>query len=122
MKISDFSTEKAADVLCEISTYALGILTDEELRDSLKANPDADKPQTAGERYAVGAKKISQWIPLILKKHREDALGILAIVNGSTIEAIKKQNIIKTMLQIKELVNDKNFLDFFKSCAPEAKP
>ena len=29
MKLSDLSTEKAADVLCEISVYTLSILGDE---------------------------------------------------------------------------------------------
>ena len=101
--------------------YALNILTDDELRESLKAQIDAEKPQTAGERYAIGAQKIGQWIPLILKKHREDTLGILAAVNETTVEAVKKQSIIKTMRQIQEIVKDKDMLDFFKSCASEAK-
>ncbi len=121
MRISELSTDKAADVLCEVSTYALNIVTDEELRDSLKAQIDAEKPQTAGERYAVGAQKISQWVPILLKKHRDDVFGILAAINGTTIAAIKKQNIIKTMLQVREAVKDKDLMDFFKSCASEAK-
>ena len=121
MKFSELSTDRAADVLCEVSVYALNILTDDELRESLKAQIDAEKPQTAGERYAIGAQKIGQWIPLILKKHREDTLGILAAVNETTVEAIKKQSIIKTMRQIQEIVRDKDMLDFFKSCASEAK-
>lgn len=49
MKFSELSTDKAADVLCEVSVYALNILTDDELRESLKAQIDAEKPQTAGE-------------------------------------------------------------------------
>lgn len=121
MRISELSTDKAADVLCEVSTYALNIVTDEELRDSLKAQIDAEKPQTAGERYAIGAQRIGQWIPLLLKKHRDDVFGILAAINGTTIAAIKKQNIIKTMLQVREAVKDKDLMDFFKSCASEAK-
>lgn len=121
MRISELSTDKAADVLCEVSTYALNIVTDDELRDSLKAQIDAEKPQTAGERYAVGAQKISQWVPILLKKHRDDVFGILAAINGTTIAAIKKQNIIKTMLQVREAVKDKDLMDFFKSCASEAK-
>lgn len=121
MKISELSTDKAADVLCEVSAYALNIVTDEELRDSLKAQIDAEKPQTAGERYAVGAQKISQWVPILLKKHRDDVFGILAVVNSTTVAEIKKQNIIKTMLQIKDVVKDKDLMDFFKSCASEAK-
>ena len=101
--------------------YALNILTDDEMRESLKAQIDAEKPQTAGEKYAIGAQKIGQWIPLILKKHREDTLGILAAVNETTVETIKKQSLIKTMRQIQEIVRDKDMLDFFKSCASEAK-
>ena len=121
MRISELSTDKAADVLCEVSTYALNIVTDEELRDSLKAQIDAEKPQTVGERYAIGAQRIGQWIPILLKKHRDDVFGILAAINGTTIAAIKKQNIVKTMLQVREAVKDKDLMDFFKSCASEAK-
>ena len=121
MRISELSTDKAADVLCEVSTYALNIVTDEELRDSLKAQIDAEKPQTVGERYAIGAQRIGQWIPILLKKHRDDVFSILAAINGTTIAAIKKQNIIKTMLQVREAVKDKDLMDFFKSCASEAK-
>ena len=121
MKLSEFSTDKAADVLCEISAYALNILTDEEIRDSLKKQTDEEKQQTAGEKYAIGAQKIGQWIPLILKKHREDAFGILAAVNGVAVDAIREQNILVTMRQIRELAEYKNLTDFFKSCASEAK-
>ena len=121
MKLSEFSTDKAADVLCEISVYALNILMDDELRESLKEQIDAEKPKTAGEQYAIGAQKIGQWVPLILKKHRDDAFGILAAVNGISADAIRKQNIIKTMHQIRELVKDKDLIDFFNSCASEAK-
>ena len=121
MKLSEFSTDKAADVLCEISVYALNILTDDELRESLKEQIAAEKPKTAGEQYAIGAQKIGQWVPLILKKHRDDAFGILAAVNGISADAIRKQNIVKTMHQIRELVKDKDLIDFFKSCASEAK-
>ena len=121
MRISELSTDKAADVLREVSTYALNIVTDEELRDSLKAQIDAEKPQTVGERYAIGAQRVGQWIPILLKKHRDDVFGILAAINGTTIAASKKQNIIKTMLQVREAVKDKDLMDFFKSCASEAK-
>ena len=110
MKFSELSTDRAADVLCEVSVYALNILTDDELRESLKAQIDAEKPQTAGEKYAIGAQKIGQCIPLIL-----------AAVNETTVEAVKKQSVLKTMRQIQEIVKDKDMLDFFKSCASEAK-
>lgn len=121
MKLSEFSTDKAADILCEIGVYTLNILSDEEFRGSLKKLTDDEKPQTVGERYAIGVQKIGQWIPLILKKHREDTFGILAAVNGVTIDAVRKQNVLVTMRQIRELAKDKDLIDFFKSCASEAK-
>lgn len=121
MKLSEFSTDRAADILCEISVYTLNILSDEEIRDSLKKQADEEKQQTAGEKYAIGAQKIGQWIPLILKKHREDAFGILAAVNSVTVDAIREQNVLVTMRQIRELAKDKDLIDFFKSCASEAK-
>ena len=121
MKLSEFSTDKAADVLCEISVYALNIVSDEELRGSLKKLTDDAKPQTVGERYAIGVQRIGQWIPLILKKHREDAFSILAVVNSVTVDAILEQNVLVTMRQIRELAEDKDLTDFFKSCASEAK-
>lgn len=117
MKLSEFSTDKAADVLCDVSAYAVNIFEDAELMESLKAKMDADTPKTVGEKYAMGIQKIGQWVPLILKKHRDDLLGIVAAVNDKTVDEIKKQNIIKTMVQIKEIATDRDLLDFFKSCA-----
>lgn len=121
MKISELSTDRAADVLCEASVYILNILTDEDLRESLKAQIDAQKPQTVGEKYAIGVQKIGQWVPLLLKKHREDTLGIVAAVNDIPVETVREQSVIKTMKQIWEIVRDKDMLDFFKSCASESK-
>ena len=65
--------------------------------------------------------RIGQWIQLILKKHREDAFSILAVVNNVTVDAIREQNVLVTMRQIRELAEDKDLTDFFKSCASEAK-
>lgn len=121
MKISELSTDKAADVLCEVSVYTLNILMDEDLRESLKAQVDEQKVQTIGEKYAAGAKKIGQWVPILLKKHREDTLGIIAAVNDIPVETVRQQSVIKTMMQIRDIVKDKDMLDFFKSCASEGK-
>ena len=65
--------------------------------------------------------RIGQWIPLLLKKHRDDVFAILATVNGVTVDVIREQNILATMRQIRELAEDKDLTDFFKSCASEAK-
>lgn len=36
---------------------------------------DDEKPQTVGERYAIGVQRIGQWIPLILKSIEKTRLA-----------------------------------------------
>jgi hypothetical protein len=40
----------------------------------------------------------------------------LGALNEKSVEEIAKQNILKTMSQIKDISKDKELLDFFKSC------
>lgn len=118
MKLSELDTSRAADVLCEAGAYALNILTDEELAAELKSKIDSSGELSRLELCTFGAQKISTLLPIILKKHRDDVFGILAAVNGCAIKDIAHQNIMTTMQQVKELVSDKDMIDFFKSCAP----
>lgn len=118
MKLSELDTSRAADVLCEAGAYALNILTDEELAAELKSKIDGSGKLSRLELYTFGVQKISALLPIILKKHRDDVFGILAVVNGYAVNYIASQNIMVTMQQVKELVSDKDMIDFFKSCAP----
>lgn len=119
MKISELSTDRAADVLCEVSVYALPILSDEELMDTLKKKIDSNGTMTRAEVLAEGAAKIGALVPIVLKKHKADVFGLLAVLNETTAEKIAEQNIIKTLQQAKCIAKDRDLLDFFKSCAQE---
>ena len=119
MKLSDLTTDRAADVLCEISIYLVNITTDEELMGELKKRLQLTGHETTFETVAIAAEKMSKIAPIVLKKHKADIFGILAAVNGSTPEKVAKQNIIKTMSQIKELVKDGELISFFKSCVSQ---
>lgn len=116
MKISQLSTDRAMDVLCEIATPVTNILTDEELIKELKSAVDFEKANTMAEKIALITGKLTKILPLILKKRKADLFSILASLNEKTIEEISSQNIIKTMSQIKDIAKDKELLDFFKSC------
>lgn len=118
MKLSDLDTSRAADVLCEAGAYALNILTDEELAAELKNKIDDPGEMSLIELYIFGVQKISTLLPVIMKKHRDDVFGILAAVNGCDVNYIASQNIMVTMQMVKDLVSDKDMIDFFKSCAP----
>nr|DAN08394.1 MAG TPA: hypothetical protein [Caudoviricetes sp.] len=122
MKISELTTERAADVLCEVSIYALNILSDKELLASLRMQLEGtDGDRTKAELIAIASEKIAELIPLLLKKHKDDVFGIVAAVNGLTLEQVRQQKIIKTMSAIKEMAQDKDLIDFFKSCVSTEK-
>ena len=116
MKISELSTEKATDVLCELAHYMINIVTDEALITELKSAIDFTKANTMAEKMALTAGKITKIIPILLRNKKNDVFGIVAVLNGKTIEAVAKQNIIVTMKQIRDIAKDKELLDFFKSC------
>ena len=116
MKISEISTEKAMDVLCELTPYVTSIVTDEELIAELKSAIDFGKANTMAEKMALTAGKITKIIPILLRNKKNDVFGIVGVLNNKTIEEVAKQNIIVTMKQIRDIAKDKELLDFFKSC------
>lgn len=116
MKLSQMTTDKATDVLCEIAPYAMNIMTDEELIEELKSAVDFKEANTMADKIALTIGKISKILPIVLKKRKIDLFGILGALNEKSVEEISKQNIIKTMSQIKDISKDKELLDFFKSC------
>lgn len=122
MKISELTTERAADVLCEVSIYALNILSDKELIASLRMQLEGtDGDRTKAELIAIASEKIAELIPLLLKKHKDDVFGIVAAVNGLTLEQVRKQKIIATANAVREMAQDKDLIDFFKSCVSTEK-
>lgn len=122
MKISQFSTECALDKLCEIVPYADSIMGDEELVKVCKEkiNP-TDEKMTAAAWVLLGVRKASKLIPVLLKRHRDDVCAIIAALNDTTAGEIKKQNIIVTMAQMREIIKDEDLAAFFTSCATKAE-
>jgi hypothetical protein len=119
MRLSEISTDRAADVLCEVSVYLANIATDEELSEELKHKIDNIDTKTRAEIFALGVEKVTVLMPIILKKHKNDVFGVLAVLNNTTIDVIANQNIMITMAQVKEAVQDRELVDFFKSCVSE---
>ena len=120
MKISTLTTGQALDTLCVLTPYIANITGDKSLTDALSKKLGKSK-MSAAEVYTYGAQKIAALVPILLKDHREDVFGILSVLNGTTPEEIAKQNVLITINQIKEAVQDKDLVDFFKSWQQEGK-
>lgn len=74
-------------------------------------------PLTLTISMVMGVNKASKLVPIVFKKRKTDVLGIVAVLNGKTVDEIANQNFLITAMQVKEIIKDKNLLDFFKSCA-----
>lgn len=116
MRLSELSTDRATDVLCELTPYIANIVSDEELLEELKKAVDRKDIVNKAQWLAVGAEKITKILPILLKKRKEDVFGILAVMNEKTVEEVAKQNFIMTLKQAKTAFKDKELIDFFKSC------
>ncbi len=115
MKISQLSTDAGLDVLCEITPYLGAIISDEALTAELRRKINLDKDATQAEVYAAGLDRITKLMPIILKTHRSDVYGIVGAINGKTETEIAEQSMLKTAIEIRDIVKDKEFADFFKS-------
>lgn len=118
MKLSEISTERAADVLCELTPLVDSIITDEDLMQSLSAVVDREQTETmsVGQKMLLVSSKLGKIVPILMKKRRAEMFGILAVLNEKTPEQISAQNMLVTMMQIRDLVNDRELIDFFRSC------
>lgn len=116
MKISEFSTDKALDVFCELVPYIDNILVDEELIAEIKRKVKLPEGASRADFLNVGVDKLNKIIPILLKKRRDDLYGIISVLNEKSIEEIHNQNILTTASQVREIVKDRDLIDFFKSC------
>ena len=110
------TTDRAMDVLWEITPFIANITADEELLEELRNAIDPKTVKTKAELMVKGVEKVTKLVPIVLKKRKSDVFGILAALNEKKADEIREQNIIATMAQVREVVKDKDLMDFFKSC------
>lgn len=111
---SELSTDEALEVVLQIAQPITNLIDDEALvKEMQKAMAKGETTRIAMQRF--GLAKIVKLLNIALKQHREDVYEILAPFNGLTVEEIGKQNFLITCKQVADLLNDKGFVDFFKS-------
>ena len=116
MRLSELSTDAAASVLVSITPAISNILKDPNLRENIAKKADLKDKSIIGI-YAAGVDKINEIIPFLLKDHKDDIYEVIAVLNETTASEVAGQNILVTMTQIREIVRDKELVDFFKSWA-----
>ena len=108
MKLSEMSTDMAADALVRIADPASEIINDENVfivfRNAAKLKDAAPNAQIAFVVRDVA--------PLLLKTHRKAVYAVLSIMTGKTEKQIGEQVITETIKDIRESV-DGELLSFF---------
>ena len=120
MKLSALTTDKAADVLVEITPYISNIVKDETFTNKLGKAIRKDELTEIGV-LAAGIDRLADFVPFLLKDHRTDVYGILSVVNEKTVDEVAAQNIMVTMNETREILKDEDFVSFFKSFASQGK-
>lgn len=120
MKLLDFSTDEAADILCTISPLIENIVKDTELRAITGEQIDIENITRIDAAFML-AEKIFTSTPILFGTHKDDIFGILAALNKKTVEEIKKQSLRETKDQIKEMLADEELRAFFTSLSQRAK-
>ena len=111
-KLSDLGTDECMDVLCTIAPSIQAIVEDKDIVSTLGKAVDKKGMTTAGVLMAAASKLVGA-VPMLFNTHREDVYNILSSVGGVTVDEVKSQNMLDTMQQIKEILQDKPLLDFF---------
>lgn len=110
---SQLSTDEAGEVALRIATPITNLIEDENLVAEVKKTmPEGETTVIAIKRF--GLAKIVKLLNIAIKQHRTDVYEILSPFNGLTAEEIGKQNFLITCKQVYDLLNDKEFVSFFK--------
>ena len=115
MKIlSAMTTDEACDAMC-IAAPALQAMADDEnlVKEMQVVLPAGDHSRM--DIYRFGISRIAVFVPIVLKEHRADLYTVLSPFNGVPADECGKQPLMKTLEQVKALLNDKDFVNFFKS-------
>ena len=119
MKLNEISTDRALDILCDLTVPITTIAEDKELMKAMLERTTVDNEISKDERKVLGlmqvAKNAKVLVPKLLKEHRQEVYEILSIVNEKDIEEIRSQSPIMTISQIKELLQDEELTSFFSS-------
>lgn len=113
MKLSEMTTDAAAEMLCEIAEPVERICCDKALNAHMGQIAKEKDKMTVMEMMG---KTIAAWFPALLKEHKEDVYKVLSAMTGKTEKEIAEQKIMETIADVKACVDDELML-FFKSLA-----
>lgn len=120
MKLSELNTDRAADVLIELTPYAANILKDETLTKKLGKAVKTEGMSRIGI-VSASLDRLADCVPFLLKDHRADLYGILSVLGEKSVKEIAEQNIMTTLAETRDILKDEDLITFFRSFSPQEK-
>lgn len=96
-RLSEFTDDKALDLLCEIAEPISEIFSDEKVSKSMEKG---------------SGKTVLDVVKLVIKEHRKAVISIMAAFNEVPYEDYH-YNLVTLISDVMTLVNDKELTDFF---------
>ena len=115
MRLSELNTDRALDVMCELTPYINNITSDPDVVGTIGKVIKTEGQINKYGLFMMFTSRIAEVMPALLKTHRPDVYGILSILNEKSADEIAAQPALETMRQLREVFQDKELLTFFKS-------
>lgn len=117
MKLSELSTDRALDVLCELTPYVSHIASDEAMVSAVGKVVDTSGDINLFGKGLLLVERMGEIIPALLRAHRPDVYGILSVLNQKSVADIAAQPVRDTIRQVRAVFQDEDLLSFFRSSA-----
>lgn len=117
MKLSELSTDRALDVLCELTPHISNIASDENMVSAVGKVVNTGGDINLYGKVLLLVERIGEIVPILLKAHRPDVYGILSVMNDRPVGEIAAQKLADTIRQVREVFQDDELIAFFKSSA-----
>lgn len=97
MRLTELKGDAALDAIADLIDPIGNIISDKKIIDALKGGPD----------------KLGAAVPLIVRKHKDDLVTILATYSGQKVKDYRENMTVKTLLKdTYTLLTDAELLDF----------
>lgn len=110
MKISEMTTDQAAECMVRMTQPLANIMDDDNLKPALERLSEGKKEPVV----KLVAAMLPKIVPLCMKDHRQDVYEIVGALADKPADEIGKMKFLWTLKELRDSL-DKDLIDFFRS-------
>lgn len=115
-KLSEITMEQGLDIVADILVPIMSIAEDDTARDFFTK----EKPKEGENAIQMALRRIKSSLPVLIKKHKEDLIVIMAALNTQTVDEYKQsKGFMGLVKDVVSLANDEDLQGLFTSAESE---